>query len=202
MTQHVRSGGRAALARAARCKLNGFARSESGSSTVEFALLFPLFIVLLCSSVESGVLMVRQTSLDRAMDIQIRDIRLGNWPPASLSLDTTTAAELHRDLKQRICRNAYYLSDCSGSMMLEMQTVSTTNWEGFTQSAQCVNRADTTKTPADLAKGAPNEMMILRACVLYRPMFARLGLGAVLNREPNSNEYALIAASAFVKEPE
>ena len=50
---------------------------EDGNATIEFVILFPMVIFLLVSAVEVGFITIRHTMLDRAVDLTVRDIRLG-----------------------------------------------------------------------------------------------------------------------------
>ena len=57
--------------------LRRFDGREDGTATLEFAILFPAFIIILVSAVEIGFITMRHTLLDRAVDLTVRDIRLG-----------------------------------------------------------------------------------------------------------------------------
>jgi len=61
--------------------LRDLRRKEDGNATIEFAILFPAFIMIFLSAFESGLLMTRQVLLDRAVDLTVRDIRLRTWLP-------------------------------------------------------------------------------------------------------------------------
>jgi hypothetical protein len=48
--------------------------------------------------------------------------------------------------------------------------------------------------------GGGNDVMLVRICAVFEPIFPTLGLGAQLTRV-NESDYALVAAAAFVNEP-
>ena len=57
--------------------IHRFRRSEDGTSSVEFVILMPLVFAIFVAALESGLMMVRWTSIDRASDMVIRQLRLG-----------------------------------------------------------------------------------------------------------------------------
>jgi len=52
----------------------------------------------------------------------------------------------------------------------------------------------------NLTAGGNNELMILRACVLFEPMLPTSGLGKAIPKE-SGGSYALVAVSSYVMEP-
>ena len=141
---------------------------------------------------ESGYYMVRNVMLERAVDVAIRDVRLGNG-----------RVPVFRDLKERICNQAGILPDCVNSLQIEMQTVAITpgGTAPMQTAARCVDKLSTadpeTGTTYDL--GAQNSMMIVRVCALMDPLFPTTGLGTGVRLY--NGEYALVATTAFVNEP-
>ena len=64
------------ISRAKHC-LRQFRMREDGNSTVEFAIVIPAFIMILMSTVELGMINLRHSQLERALDGTVRTIRLG-----------------------------------------------------------------------------------------------------------------------------
>lgn len=162
---------------------------DNGNTTIEFVMLFPLFITIFLSSVEAGVLMTRQIMLDRALDMSVRDLRLGAIP----DLD-------HDTLKQRICDDTLIIPDCLDTVLLELRPVSTNTWEPLNAAATCVERDEEIQPVTQFINGGDSEMMIVRACAVFDPFFPGTGLGLRLPKDA-SGAYGLIATSAFVNEP-
>ncbi|MEM6374260.1 MAG: TadE family protein, partial [Pseudomonadota bacterium] len=106
-----------------------FFRREEGSSTVEFVILFPIFMTIFISTFDVGMLMVRQVMLDRATDISVRALRLGSW-------DTPTQDRM----KRNICNIAGILPDCMNNLMIELRPVSTSTWSPLPASPTCVDK--------------------------------------------------------------
>lgn len=186
MTAATDAGSRAPQRRGG--PLRRFWRSTRASSTVEFVIVFPLFIYMLCLMAESGTLMLRQVMLDRALDITVRQLRIRTW-------DTPTQAIL----KSSICSNAW-ATNCSSNLMLELTPIP----QGTalpSASATCVDRNATVQPVTTFDGGTQNEMMLVRACLLFDPLFPSYGLGLQLAKNSNG-AYALVATSAFVNEPD
>lgn len=170
-----------------------FRRQESGSATIEFVMLFPLIIAVFMMGFESGYYMVRNVMLERAVDIAIRDVRLGNGKVPNFD-----------DLKVNICNNAGLLPDCVNSIQIEMQEVAIApgGTAPMQSDAKCVDRQSTedslTGTTYDV--GQINSMMIVRVCTLQQPLFPTTSIGAGLSVDSEGN-YAMVATTAFVTEP-
>lgn len=161
-------------------------RKEDGAVTTEFAIAFPFFMWILFMFVEVGVYTMRMAMLKRGLSMTTRDVRIGD--PAVLNLDS---------FKDAVCNNAFFLADCRDSLVIEMTRIENGDFDQFT----CVNRADETLTPATTFNpGQPDEIILVRACVLVKPVFPGAGIGADLSRTLNG-EYALTATSAFMNEP-
>jgi len=52
-------------------------KDESGAVVVDFAIMLPVFLMLMLSSVEMGMMTFRQTMLERGLDMAVRNLRLG-----------------------------------------------------------------------------------------------------------------------------
>ncbi len=166
-----------------------FSWSETGSATVEFVIIFPVFMTLFISSFESGMLMTRHVILERALDLAVRDVRLSTGEEYS-----------HAELKQMICARADLIPDCTNQLKLEMVARDPANWTNLPQDADCVDRADPGQPSRNFQNGVSHQLMILRACILLDPFFPSSGLGLYLPRE-SGDAYALVSTSVFVMEP-
>jgi len=165
------------------------ARREEGSASVEFVILFPMFMILFVSCFESAMLMTRQVMLERAVDLSVRGLRLGTWTPPT-----------HTDLKKNICRLAGIIPDCMNVILVELRPVSTETWSPLNNSPTCVDRSQAIQPVTTVDGGLDNEMMLVRACVKVKPLFPATGLGMILPKD-GWNSYALVSTSAFVNEP-
>ncbi len=162
---------------------------ESGTATVEFVVAVPVILMIFMASFESGFFMIRSVMLEQAVDMTMREVRLGHFPV----VDATT-------LKADICGRIILVTDCNTSMMIEMDRVTTDTWEMPQDHATCVNRNQSTQPAVTMEIGQQNEMILVRACIMQRALFPSTGIA--LNLPLNgSGEYPLYSKSAYVVEP-
>lgn len=171
-------------------RLRRFARGEGGTATLEFAIIFPFFITVLLSSVELGMITYRHSMLERGLDLAVRNIRLG-----------TGNAPQHDEIVKEICDYAGAIPECTTSLRLEMVQVDLRNEVVFDRTADCVDKSEDVSPVRTFVNGQENDMMILRACVKFDPVFPTAGLGKQLVKD-GAGQSALVATSAFVQEPE
>lgn len=165
-------------------------RREDGSATVEFAILFPAFIMIFLSSVELGMITLRHAMLERGMDMAVRNIRLG-----------TGTAPQHDQIKAEICEFAGVIPGCKTTLRLEMVPVNLRNAVSVPTDIDCVDTSEEVQPVRTFVNGQENELMILRACVKFDPIFPTTGLGKQL-RTDGAGQAALVVSSAFVQEPD
>ena len=164
-------------------------RREDGTATIEFVLIFPLLMYIFLSSIEVGVYLMRSVLLDRAVDINVRALRLGTLSPM-------TSAEL----RARICADALVLKNCETSMTIELVPISTTSWSFPPPQVTCVNRDSEIDPVVTFNPGNQNEIMLVRACVIADPFFNTTPLVMDLPLDA-SGGYAIASVSTFVNEP-
>ena len=169
--------------------LRGFARKENGSLVVEFALGVPLIFTIFMTSVEMGVYSTRQMWLDRGLDVTIRQVRLSTGDPDS-----------HDELKDMICEQAGFLPQCDTTLWLEMIPVDIRNFSGFGATADCVDISEPVTPLRQFVNGAEHQLMLLRACYRFEPVFPTTGLGKEFAKD-GSGRVNMISYSAFVQEP-
>lgn len=170
-----------------------FRKNEEGTATIEFVFLFPVFVFLFLMGFEAGYYMVRHVVVERAVEIAVRDVRLGNGRVPNFNL-----------LKARICNEAGIIPDCMNAVQIEMQPIAIQ--PGGTlpvrTAARCIDQMSTedpeTGTTYDV--GRENQMMMVRVCALSKPLFPTTAIGSGMQVDPNGN-YAIVATTAFVNEP-
>lgn len=170
-------------------RLTRRARSEDGTSTVPFVIFVPLFMTMVMSSTEMGTMLFRQVMLERGLDLAVRDLRLGIWVPANSD-----------QLKQRICNYAGVIPSCTQAMLVELRPVSKSTWSPLGSGPVCVDRTAVVQPVTAFNAGASNDMMLVRACVKFVPIFPTNGFGFGMPKD-NTGAYALVSSSAFVNEP-
>lgn len=176
-----------------RNRLRAFRKEQDGNATIEFVVLFPAFVFLFLTGFESGYYMVRNVMLERAVDVAVRDVRLGNGKVPQFAA-----------LKERICEQATIIPDCKNSIQIEMQNIAIApgGTAAVRTAAKCVDHLSTedsiTGTTYDV--GEQNQMMMVRVCALSKPLFPTTGIGVGMQVDSLGN-YALVATTAFVNEP-
>ncbi|PIE13553.1 MAG: pilus assembly protein TadE [Rhodobacterales bacterium] len=169
--------------------LRRFAGDEAGNATVEFAILFPLMVTVFLSSIEISINTFRHSMLERGMDMAVRNIRLGTGTPPQ-----------HDDIKEMVCNFAGVLPDCENNLRLEMIRVDMRNFVEPRADADCIDNSEEVAPVREFVAGQANEMMFLRACFVFSPVFPGGGLGYYYDKDGAGNA-AMVASSAFVQEP-
>lgn len=166
-----------------------FLREESGTATIEFVLLFPAIMWLFFTAVEVGVHLTRAVMLERALDLNVRALRLGTLEPAT-----------HDELKRRVCEDTLILNDCPNAVIIELTPISRNNWSLPSGAATCVDRTEEIEPVIEFNLGAENEIMLVRACAVLDPFFGASKLVMKLPQDA-SGGVVIAAASTFVNEP-
>ncbi|KIT16551.1 TadE/TadG family type IV pilus assembly protein [Jannaschia aquimarina] len=173
-------------------------KSEDGSSTVEFVIVFPIFIVVFLSSFEASLLLTRQLMLERGIDIVVRAIRLDPTPEPPLP-DWTIV-----EVRRQICERALILPNCEASLRVELNPVSRATWDVPSSQGPCEQKPadfDAATDEGVLTVGGAEEITLVRVCYNFDPVFPHLGLGLALVKDQEEDTVFMMAASAFVSEP-
>ncbi|MEP2716284.1 TadE/TadG family type IV pilus assembly protein [Pseudophaeobacter sp.] len=171
--------------------LRRFRKDTDATVTVEFAILMPLFFMFLISTVELGFVILRQSQLERALDIAVRDIRL-----------TTGAAPQHDVVRDQICDISGFIDNCATSLRLEMVQLDPFAWVGVNEQPDCISKPEEILPVRGFSdSGESNDLMLIRACMRFKPIFSDWGLGEDLAKADPEGLVSLVAVSAFVQEP-
>lgn len=171
-----------------------FAKDESGASTIEFVIAFPVFMLFFLMIYESGMLSARHVMLERGVDIAVRDVRIGRIT------DPTPDR-----LRDRICEAAMLIPNCETELKLDMVTRNPRDWRAIPSDVICANRGNPGAPKVRYTNGGNNELVYLRVCARFDPIMPTTGLGkAIVDNNSGAaagGSYALLASSAFVVEP-
>ncbi len=168
-----------------------FRRERKGAATVEFVILLPAYLTVLIASYEAGIMMVRHAMLERGVDLAVRSLRLGTPQPPTFE-----------EFKTSVCDNTMIIANCNEVVQVELRPVSTTAWNPLSAGANCID-VNSTIDPIDQTEfsvGVNNELMMVRVCGLYQPLFPTTTFGMEMP-DVGSGHYALVVTSAFVNEP-
>ena len=180
------------MTRSAKFKNNllRFRRDEDGAALlIEFALFVPLLFASFLMAVEMGLYSMREMWLDRGLDVAVRQIRLN-----------TDESFTHEEIKALVCAGAGWLEDCDSALRLEFTEVDPRSFAQFAGDAQCIDRSEPIEPVAGLNPGKPNQLMMVRACVKFDPVYPGTGLGFEFAKD-GSGQSKMISVAAFVQEP-
>lgn len=170
--------------------LRRFRRKETGTASVEVVILLPVVFTLFCMAFELGLLNVRHMMLSRGTDLAVREIRIG----AGATPDFET-------FRKQVCDFAMIIPQCEQVIRVEMRSLPPSQWADMSRDALCVDRAEDIDPDDDYKHGGENELMFIRVCSLFEPVFPSTGLGHALPKNAEG-EYGLVVTSAFVNEPD
>ena len=170
-------------------ELRRFLRDEGGNASIEFVLVFPAYLALLLMSIELGFVTLRYTLLERGLDIAVREVRLG-----------TGTAPQHDDIKELICENAMMIRDCLNTLRLEVRSADLRTFNSLDRTADCTDAAEPSKPVKQFVAGQQNQLMLLRACLRFDPLFPDDALGSALTKD-SSGQSSIVSMTAFVQEP-
>ncbi|MDA9865090.1 pilus assembly protein [bacterium] len=162
-----------------------FRKDQDGNATIEFVLLFPVFMSLFLMGFEAGYFMVRSVLVERAVDISVRDVRLGNGNVPD-----------YVALRKSICDEIAIIPDCLNAVQVDMKSIEIEpgGTVPVSTNTECINQDDT-----DFDVGDINQMMIVRVCVLAQPLFPTTGIG--VGMQYYDGKYRMITTAGFVNEP-
>lgn len=176
------------LPRALRTSLTRFL-GESGTASVEFVMAVPVILTLFMASFETGFFMLRSVMLEQALDMTMREVRLGH------------IVGINKDvLKAEVCSRALMFTNCQADMMIEMVRVDTSTWALPADVTTCADRDDPGNASVDFEIGQQNDMMMVRACIIQDALFPSTGLALEMPLDAGGG-YSLYAKSAYVVEP-
>ena len=170
--------------------LGRFRKEEDGSAMlVEFCFFVPLLFSVFLMAAEMGMYSMRQMFLDRGLDLAVRYVRLNTNVPLT-----------HAQLKDMVCDYAGFIEDCDATLRLEMTPLNPRAFAEFNQTPDCVDISDDIQPVRGFTLGQQQELMMVRACVKFLPMFPTSGLGRHFEKD-GSGRARMVSSAAFVQEP-
>ncbi len=176
-------------------RLKQFRRQEDGNATIEFVIVFPVFMMVFLTMFELAIFTIRDVMLEYSLDQTMRDMRLGVWA----GRDPDDLRDLMED---SICSRVVAFSDCKGTLLLELSPVpKDAGWPTPDPNATCVDRGEAGKPVVNFQDGPENEMMIVRACIVTDPFLPGTILALKLIEARAGDGYSIVATSGYVNEP-
>ena len=178
--------------------LRRVARSTDGVVTIEFTIIFPIFMFIFLMIVESGVMSLRQVMLEHGTEVAVRDVRLGR-------ITNSDSAEFQLAVKERICGEATMIPDCMAQLQIEMLRRSPRAFTALPADIPCVDRSQTVQPSVTFTTAGNNDLMFLRVCARVDALFPTTGIGRAIVEQNDGDaaggSLALISEAAFVVEP-
>jgi len=163
-------------------------RDRRGAAAVEFALVVPVLLAVIFSTLEAGWVMLQSIMLDRALDMTVRELRIGSF------VNPTQA-----QMRERVCERALILADCNRTLALELLPI--VNPADYpADSARCVNRSSTIEPVLRFNAGVRSDIVFVRACYVVSPITPGMGLALALSKD-STGAVRLVSKSAFANEP-
>lgn len=170
--------------------LRRFRRQEDGSAIViEFVIFIPILFTAFLMATELGIYSMRQMFLDRGLDVAVRYIRLN-----------TNTVITHKKVKDLICANAGFLEDCDETLRLELVPTNMRTFGALNNNIDCVDTSAPIQPVRGFTLGQAQQLMMLRACVKYKPVFATSGIGRHVSKD-GTGRARMTSIAAFVQEP-
>ncbi|MEH6646513.1 TadE/TadG family type IV pilus assembly protein [Sulfitobacter sp.] len=171
--------------------LRRFRDEEKGAIyVIEFAILAPVLFGSFFFGFELSMHSIRQMQLDRGLEVSTREVRLNT------GMDFT-----HEALKYAICANAGGLEDCEDNLRLEMVPMNPRSFTGLEATADCSDVSLDVSPLRGWSLGEQHELMLLRACYRFNPVFGSIGLGKLFGENTTDGKGKMVSISAFVQEP-
>ncbi|MBB3934441.1 TadE/TadG family type IV pilus assembly protein [Aureimonas phyllosphaerae] len=167
----------------------GLLHDIKGSSAVEFAMVVPIFLALVFSTLEGGWMMTRSILLSRALDETVRLIRVGD----------PSAPKDHATMKKALCARTLIVRDCEHTILIEMKEIKLAA-DVPTTAAKCVDRAATVQPTTNFSTGSRGSIMYVRACIVSDPIVPLMGLVLKFEKDGKGG-YHQTAVSTFMNEP-
>lgn len=177
-------------------QLRTFLRDDSGEASIEFLFIFPIIFLVFTASFESSMYMARYVMFDRAVDLTVRQLRLGTYVNPT-----------HQSLKRTICESGMMIesvTECINSMKIWMQPVNTGTFVMAAPPKSCVDKSqpiNTDEPPGnEYALGTDNDIMLMRICLKEDPMFPTTAVSVKMPVESDGS-YVMLVTTTFVNEP-
>lgn len=182
---------RTPLVRHIAASLRRVVQREDGSATIDFALMVPLMFTVFIMAMEAGIIQLRQVMFDRALDLTIRELRLGHFG------ETVT----QDDVFDRICENSFLIPNCRSNLSLELTPITLAGWAPPATNVECIDR-DTEVAPINaLSPAGQDRPTLVRACLIVDLMFptSRYGLNLATDSQGG---YRMVSYSFYIAEPQ
>lgn len=175
--------------------LRSLRKKEDGVASVQFVVLASLILMLFTFAFDFSMAMTRSAMLERAMGVETRNLRIG-----------ARAADDYDGIRKGICDAARLIPNCLERVKLEVKAMTMSKWEAPNETRDCQNlqKLDVEDPAARFDAAQSNQIVLLRACVVFKAVSPTGLLGGVLlhGGENGTNKYYPISVvGTYVMEP-
>ncbi|MDE2265115.1 MAG: pilus assembly protein [Alphaproteobacteria bacterium] len=161
--------------------------ARAGSAAIEFALIAPIFFVLLMGTMEVGIMFFAQFTLQNAVMSAARMIRTGQVATANM-----TAAQF----RTSICNNISPILACDGNLQIDVESYANFSSVNFANPLTASNTLDPSLN--NFSTGNVCSVVLVRAFYTWSVVTPLLTPFMV---NMANNEHLLTATAAFRNEP-
>jgi Flp pilus assembly protein TadG len=166
-----------------------FARDETGSIAVEFALTAIPFFTLLFAILEAGIVFFATATLDQAVNDAGRLIRTGQAQSAGMT---------QQQLTQTICNNVVLLSACTTNLKIDVRVYSNFSNVAFPSVMGTDGTVQSNKLA--FALGNAGDIILVRAFYVW-PIWSPFPTGLSTNSGSATPSNLIQSSVAFRNEP-
>ncbi len=163
--------------------------ARSGSSIIEFAVVAPVFLLLLCGIIETGVIFYGQSTLFYATSDAARMVRTGQLT------GSVTASQFKTQICNRIA-GLISTAQCNATLQVDMRSYTnfgSSSYPGMTNANGTLNTGAMTMQSVAACK-----IVLIRA---FYPWPIMTPIMKPLLKTASDNTHLLYAAAAFRNEP-
>jgi Flp pilus assembly protein TadG len=172
--------------------------SIKGSAALEFAMVAPVFFLLLMGTVEAGIIYFAQSSLQNAVNDTARMVRTGQTNCYSKDSGGNCVPITQAQFRTQICSEALViLSDCAGASLQFDVNAYSAGFSGASNPSPLDSNGNL-PTLSNFNTGNACEVVLVRAFYKW-PVFTPM-LNFFLANMANNN-HLLSTAAAFRNEP-
>jgi len=179
------------------------ADANKGSVAIEFAMIAPVFLLMLMATIESGVIFFAQSALQNAVNDTARLVKTGQSACFTKDAGNNCQGITADEFRQQICDSVISLlqvctKDSEGNSDLQFDVKAYSAGFGGVSNSSPLNGSNDLPNLTAFDTGAPCDVVLVRA--FYRwPVFTP-GLGYLL-ANMNGQNHLLATAAAFRNEP-
>ncbi len=156
---------------------------------MEFAIVGPIFLMLLYAGFEIGLLFTRQVIFENQIDKISKYIYVGMANKQNIT---------QADVQDQICNNiGFIFNNCRSNVAIELKEIN--NYQSLpSNKVTCIEKSSD-KLPV-YSTGSSSSVMYMRACMTIDLLLPFYGFASSLYKT-QSGRYQLVFSTAFMNEP-